>query len=195
MKKIAEGAEAVIYSGKIYGKDVVVKYRVPKRYRVVELDTTIRKSRTRKEAMIMAKAIDARANVPVLIGLGEYEIYMEAIKGTVLKDMKVSNASMDMAGEQLGILHNAGITHGDFTPANLIAGRNKIYVIDFGLSEITMSTEERALDLLLMKRQVTEDLNQAFVSGYSRTSTSSREVLSRLAKVEERGRYQTRTLV
>ena len=45
MKKIAEGAEAAIYSWKMYGVGVIVKYRAPKRYRVAELDTAIRKGR------------------------------------------------------------------------------------------------------------------------------------------------------
>ncbi|MHB1829992.1 MAG: KEOPS complex kinase/ATPase Bud32 [Candidatus Micrarchaeaceae archaeon] len=194
MKKIGEGAEAVIYSGKIYGKEVIVKYRAPKRYRVAELDTTIRKGRTRKEAMVIARAIDAGVNVPMLIGLGAYEIYMEYIRGTALKDVEATKAIMAMAGVQLGRLHNAGISHGDFTPANIITKGKNVYVIDFGLAEITESSEERALDLLLMKRQVSASLNRAFLSGYTKNSSSSRDVLRRLSEIEERGRYQIRTL-
>ena len=194
MKKIAEGAEAAIYSWKMYGVGVIVKYRAPKRYRVAELDTAIRKGRTRKEAIAISKATDNGVNVPMLIGLGEYEIYLEDIKGAALKDMKISTAEMAMAGEQLGLLHNSGIAHGDFTPANLIAKGKKIYVIDFGLAEITESSEERALDLLLMKRQVGSGLFKSFLSGYAKTSGSSSDVLRRLSKIEERGRYQVRTL-
>ena len=38
MKMFSEGAEALIYSTTLYGKEILVKYRAPKRYRIKELD-------------------------------------------------------------------------------------------------------------------------------------------------------------
>jgi len=194
MKIIGEGAEAVIYLEMIYGKKVIVKYRAPKRYRIKELDSRIRHARTRREAKAMENALQAGVNAPSVIGLGENEIYMEMIEGTLLKDTAISNENAKKAGEQLGKLHNGGITHGDFTPANIIDDGKKVYIIDFGLAESTMSSEERALDILLMKRQIDGRLYSHFIEGYSKTANSSAETLKRLKEVEERGRYQVRTL-
>jgi len=44
MKKIAQGAEAIIYEDKAR----IVKFRKKKRYRLPELDSFLRKSRTRR---------------------------------------------------------------------------------------------------------------------------------------------------
>ena len=57
-------------------------------------------------------------------------------------------------GRTLALLHDAGVVHGDFTTANLMIKEKCLYVIDFGLSEITESTEGRAIDLLLIKRSI-----------------------------------------
>jgi len=44
MKKIAQGAEAVLY----VDGDTVIKDRTSKSYRISEIDTKLRKSRTRR---------------------------------------------------------------------------------------------------------------------------------------------------
>ena len=194
MQIIAEGAEALIYSATLYGKEVLVKYRDPKRYRIKELDDNIRKTRTKKEAKLMVRALEAGVNVPEIIGVGENEIYLAKIDGRLLKDISISSQLSRKSGEQLAILHNAGITHGDFTPANLISKGNEVYLIDFGLADSTPSGEERALDILLMKRQISARQYSDFASAYSRTAKSSKETIRRLAEIEERGRYQSRTL-
>jgi len=106
----------------------------------------------------------------------------------------MSRRHAEKAGEQLALLHNAGITHGDFTPANLISNGREIYLIDFGLAEPTSSSEERALDVLLMKRQMSRERYSDFARAYSKAAKSSGETLRRLAEIEERGRYQIRTL-
>ena len=140
------------------------------------------------------KALESGANVPQVIAVGGSAIYLERISGKLLKDMRITKEAARLAGKQLAILHNSGITHGDFTPANIISDGKKVYVIDFGLSEPATGSEERALDLLLMKRQINGLLYSYFVSSYSRSAKSSKETLQRLEEIEERGRYQTRTL-
>ncbi len=194
MKMVSEGAEALIYLINLYGKEILIKYRAPKRYRIKELDESIRTTRTKKEARLIVKASEAGVNVPGIIGLGTYEIYLERINGRLLKDIEMSRRLSTKAGEQLARLHNAGITHGDFTPANLISRGNEVYLIDFGLAEPTFSSEERALDVLLMKRQMSRERYSDFARAYSRTAKSSKETMGRLAEIEERGRYQIRTL-
>ena len=194
MKIVSEGAEALIYSADLYGTEILVKYRAPKTYRVKELDESIRKARTKKEAKLMVKAAEHGVNVPKIIGVGEASIYLERLDGKLLKDIKISKDMSSKAGEQLGRLHNAGITHGDFTPANLISMEGEVWIIDFGLAESTSSSEERALDVLLMKRQLDADCYLHFARSYSATAKSGKETMMRLDSIEERGRYQVRTL-
>lgn len=194
LKKISEGAEAIIYSVSLYGGDLLIKHRAPKRYRIREIDDSIRLGRTKKEAKMTVKAHENGASVPRVVAVGGSVIYMERIKGRLLKDTKMTKEHAKLAGKQLAILHDSGITHGDFTPANIIVQAKKVFVIDFGLAEPTTGSEERALDLLLMKRQISESLYASFESAYSKSASSSRETLQRLREIEERGRYQTRTL-
>ena len=194
LKKFSEGAEAIIYLARLYGKEVLIKHREQKRYRVRELDDSIRIARTRKEAKMTVKAHENGARVPQIVAVGSSVIYMERLHGKLLKDTKMTKDAARLVGKQLAILHNSGIVHGDFTPANIITDGKKVYVIDFGLAEPSSASEERALDLLLMKRQITKALYSVFASSYSRNAKSSKETLSRLEAIEERGRYQTRTL-
>lgn len=195
MKKIGEGAEAVIYSSKIYGNDIIVKSREPKKYRLKEFDIRLRRFRTKKEAKIINKAANANISVPKIIAVGETTIMMSRINGKLLKDIKITKNHMQKSGELLAKLHNSNIAHGDFTPANIISSGNDVFIIDFGLADQTSSNEDKALDVLLMKRQLSSSFYKDFIRAYSKNSKSQKEILSRLASIEERGRYQSRTLV
>jgi Kae1-associated kinase Bud32 len=194
MKMISEGAEARIYSESMYGGRMAVKIRGEKEYRVRELDVSIRRSRTKREARTMLKATSLGVRVPRIIGLGDFSIYMERIDGKLLKDCRIDRGMARRAGEALAMLHNGDIVHGDFTPANLMLERGRICVIDFGLADIKPDTEEKAVDLLLMKRSISPELYRAFESAYLSRCAAGRKVVSRLAEIEKRGRYQTRTL-
>jgi TP53 regulating kinase-like protein len=90
--------------------------------------------------------------------------------------------------------------HGDLTTSNFIFFKNKIYVIDFGLSQKTIKPEDHAVDLRLIK----EILNSAhatimkqawknFLYGYkSVVGTSKYQKITNLVSViESRGRYAT----
>ncbi len=194
MEKIGEGAEAKIYCAKVYGIDVILKSRGSKAYRLQELDLRIRRQRTKREAKLMKRAADSGLSVPKIIAVGDTVIFMQMIKGKLLKDTKITLSKASSIGDLLAKLHNLGIAHGDFTPANLISSGKELYLIDFGLADSTISSEEKALDMLLMKRQLEPSLYKQFISGYSKNSKSSREIIARLAEIEERGRYQSRTL-
>ena len=193
MKKIGEGAEAIIYLETVYGKEIVIKSRKPKDYRIKELDNRIRRQRTKKEAKLMKKASNSGINAPKVIAVGQTVILMDKIDGKLFKDIAITKLHARAFGDILAKLHNSGIVHGDFTPANLMYDGEKIYLIDFGLSESTTSNEEKALDILLMKRQLASTIYNHFIKSYS-ASRSSKETLTRLAEIEERGRYQSRTL-
>ena len=51
--ELAKGAEAIVSSGKFLEIPVVIKHRVPKQYRHMNIDSMIRLHRTRAEAKIM----------------------------------------------------------------------------------------------------------------------------------------------
>jgi N6-L-threonylcarbamoyladenine synthase/protein kinase Bud32 len=194
MKALAEGAEAVVYETTLGGMPALMKRRIRKEYRVREMDTKIRTLRSRNEARIIATASKAGINSPKLLLFDGYDIYMTAIKGEKLAGSKASVEVFRKVGEMLGMLHSAGIAHGDYTPANIILGKDRPYIIDFGLSEITDSVEEKAFDLLLMKRSVQKGSYLAFLNGYKARCKQADETLDRLEVIERRGRYQTRTL-
>lgn len=206
MKIVSEGAEARIYGLRLLGRAFVMKSREAKRYRMRELDENLRRQRTRMEARIQSTLYGRGLNVPGVALVGRYFIVMEAIGGDTLNvrlgggrtGIKAARilSIMEEAGRQLAEIHAIGVTHGDFTTANLMLDKaGKLWVIDFGLSAYTDSDEDRALDVLLMKRSVDKDLYTRFLKGYKTGyGKKAQAVLTRLAKIETRGRYQARTI-
>ncbi len=90
--------------------------------------------------------------------------------------------------------------HGDLTTSNFILFKNKIYVIDFGLSQKTIKPEDHAVDLRLIK----EILNSAhvtimdrawnnFLVGYKSVVGPSKylKITNLVSEIESRGRYAT----
>ncbi|MEM3247482.1 MAG: hypothetical protein QXD17_01185, partial [Candidatus Micrarchaeaceae archaeon] len=67
--------------------------------------------------------------------------------------------------------------------------------IDFGLAEQTSSAEEKAIDLLLMKRAVDKTQYTTLERAYARLALNSKATIERLHEIEKRGRYQSRTLL
>ena len=200
MKKIAEGAEADIFKLKFMGLDAVLKYRRAKPYLEKSLYENIRTSRTKNEAKMLYLAVSEGASAPKPIFVSRYAICMEAITGTRLDRILAmrhagSIKAMHGIGVELAILHSSMIAHGDYTPANIIVDKNmKVYVIDFGLSEYTFSLEDKAIDLLLMKRSLIEKDYRAFIESYRRHLKDANKVIAKLEEIEQRGRYQNRSL-
>ncbi len=203
MRKISEGAEACIYKTMMLGRNAIIKYRVEKSYRVAELDSDLRERRTRNEAKIQAELYEIGVRVPSVMLAGKHFIVMNEVAGETLNKIKMINSGrgstairiMSEAGSLLARIHDHGISHGDFTTANLMLDRNgRLWVIDFGLSAFTNSAEDKALDIILMKRSVGEKLYSHFIKGYVGGTAEAGSVLKKLEEIERRGRYQTRTL-
>ncbi len=199
MKEISEGAEAEIYDSNFMGLDVIVKDRIAKTYREPTLDERIREQRTKSEARILSLASENGANVPKVFMISKNQISMSKLRGKtlnlIMQNGKINSNVMIEAGKQLAKLHSLDIIHGDYTPANILVDGSNISIIDFGLGEITNSIEERALDILLMRRSISKSLYSVFVKSYSKHYKNAKAVLNRLAEIEKRGRYQTRTLL
>ena len=194
MKIINEGAEARIFSADLFGNSVIVKERQRKAYRIEQIDNELRTARTKREAKVLHEVSRLGVNAPRLLAIGKFSIYMSRVNGKLLKDSKSGSRLFLEIGRQLALIHNGNVAHGDFTPANIMLSDGKPFVIDFGLSEMTSSIEEKAIDLLLMKRSIDMEQYKAFIKSYAKHSKNSREMIARLASIERRGRYQTRTL-
>lgn len=198
---ISEGAEARIYEAKTFGIPSVIKDRAKKGYRIASLDELIRVTRTKSEAKMIALASAKGINVPRVLMIKKYQICMSRISGKNLSTLVNNKTKFNkkrtfmLAGRNLARLHILDIAHGDYTTANLMIDHSSdLFVIDFGLSEITNSVESKALDLLLMKRAIDKDAYRHFIVGYSGYK-KAKEVMKRLNEIERRGRYQTRTLI
>ena len=194
MRSFGRGAESEMFACTLFGIAAVAKVREPKRYRINALDDELRWSRTRREAKILSVLAKHGVPVPALLGVGKDTIYMERLDGVLLRDTRKGPVFYSRLGGIVRDMHNAGVVHGDMTPANVMIAKGNIYIIDFGLAEIANSVEEKALDILLMKRSADKRSYAGFLRGYSSDNKNFEQVTKRLADIEKRGRYQVRTL-
>jgi len=195
MEKIAQGAEATIY----LAKDKIVKKRIPKKYRLKQLDNALRKFRTRREAKFIDKLPIAG---PKLIKVDDKNmvIEMEHIKGDKVRDILDKNLNLcKEIGKKVAILHNNGMIHGDLTTSNMILNK-EIYFIDFGLSFFSHKIEDKAVDLHLLRQaleskhyKVFEKAFKLVLDGYKEKADNYKEIINRFEKVEKRGRYKLKT--
>lgn len=180
------GAEAVLSRTKLLGRDCVVKDRMPKAYRLREIDSRLRSGRTRGEARLLHRAKLAGVLCPVVLEIRDYSVTMTFIGG---KRPGMDRKQAHEAGSILARLHGADIIHGDYTPANLIAGKGHLAVIDFGLGFISGDVEDKAVDLFTMLRALEKDAKRkAFIEGYT-AYEKAESVLARVKNVEKRVRY------
>jgi Kae1-associated kinase Bud32 len=187
---LTSGAEATVR----VEDDILIKERVPKNYRLRELDERIRKERTKAEARLLSEARRAGVPTPIIYDVENCTIKMQYLDGTALKHVIDEDLS-----EQIGILvarlHEAGIIHGDLTTSNLILFNEKIYMIDFGRSFFDSSTEAHGVDVHVLFQTFEsthsnhEKLIDAFCRGYRQEFKHADEVLERVKEIEKRGRY------
>lgn len=211
MKIIQQGAEATITleAGKI------VKDRLPKSYRLPELDKKIRIRRTKSEAKLLDKASKIiNAPRPLEFPKGRI-LHMEYINGRKLSDhlndfeLKKQLEVCQKIGQSISKLHKEKIIHGDLTTSNMIlkeptdeekimGEEEALYIIDFGLGYHNGKYEDKAVDLHVLKQaleakhfQNWQKLWKEIESAYQKLeSAEAKKVLERLVAVEKRGRYK-----
>jgi TP53 regulating kinase-like protein len=196
MTIIAQGAEAIITKK----ENIIIKDRIKKGYRIPEIDIRLRKQRTKRESKLLLKASQL-IPVPKLIKSDEKEkIEMEFIEGEKLSNSleKLTNklSICKMIGNNIATLHDNNIIHGDLTTSNMVYSNKKVYFIDFGLSFESNKTEDKAVDLHLIKQALEakhfkhyKEFWSAILEGY-KSSVNFKETLKRLDIVEKRGRYK-----
>lgn len=204
-KLIKKGAEAEIYLSTHMGREVVIKRRIRKVYRIKEIDEELRRSRTKKEALLMAEARKGGVAVPIIydIDLKKMEITMQYVRGKRIKDCidamdeKMQKEICKKIGKSIALLHENGIIHGDITTSNLILANENIYFIDFGLGEKSKDVEKRGVDMhLLMEAlkaaHMNKQLFQWVFESYEENMEDGDEIIKKVREIEKRGRYMVR---
>jgi TP53 regulating kinase-like protein len=209
-KIIHKGAEASLIYGHWFGKEVIFKHRLPKGYRIEQIDKKLRINRTLNEAKALIRVKIYGINVPQVYEIDPENstIVMKYIEGeklkdalnTIAKDKKVRY--LKELGKNIAILHKNGHVHGDITTSNVIITETQdIFIIDFGLHNYSDSIEDKSTDLHLFKRVLISshgnDFNicfEAFLEGYrggygTEKKNECKEIIKNIIVIETRGRY------
>ena len=207
---IHKGAEASLYYGYWFDNEVIFKARIPKKYRIEQLDKWIRKERTIKEARALIKVKEFGVNVPQVYEIDTLNstIIMKYIPGKKLKDVldvlddKKKVKIFFEIGRNIAILHKNGYIHGDITTSNIIISKNEtIFFIDFGLHEYSDTIEDKSVDLHLLKRVLLSSHGKfmktcydSFIKGYreeynKKDLLESKKIIKNIEAIETRGRY------
>jgi len=201
---IQRGAEAVLYLSQEDGREVLVKERTAKGYRVPELDRKIRSQRARREHNIMEKARAAGLDVPRTSLSDDCTIRMDYVRGERLKDvfngMKPEERAKvcEKVGLAVAKLHSAGIMHGDLTTSNMIIDKDgRLFLIDFGLAKLSNKAEDYAVDLFLLYEAIKsthfshlEEAWKTVIKAYVHNYVNSEAVLERMEGIKKRRRYK-----
>ena len=204
---IKKGAEADLYLKDWQGRKVILKRRLPKRYRLPRLDLEIRSQRTIHEPQLIHLAKEAGVPTPTIfmVDVAEATIIMEFVEGKqikqILDDLSVKERFYlcQHIGELIGRLHAHGVVHGDLTTSNMILNTHgKVIFVDFGLGERSKDLEVLGIDLHLMKRALSsthfkhaKNCFIAVMEGYASVvgDVETRKVLKKIKEIERRGRY------
>lgn len=193
---IAKGAESNIVDGQYLNKSAILKNRIPKNYRIPEIDNKIRKSRTKLEAKLLSDVKRGGVITPLLynVDLDDKIIAMEKIDGKMVKDI-ITMKSEDLAtriGQDISKIHNQNIIHGDITTSNmLVDSKGDLVFLDFGLGRYSDLLEDKAVDLLVLKKSL-QSIDQKIAShifdlvldGYNND-----DIVKKIKEIELRGRY------
>ncbi len=202
MKLMKKGAEADIYQMMWQNSKAILKIRKPKNYRNSILDSKICKQRTIKESQMLSQVKSFGIPTPLVyfVNLKNNSIIMQEIPGKPVHDLsesKIIELSKQI-GKLVGILHQNGVMHGDLTTSNFILFQNTVYVIDFGLSQNTIKSEDHAVDLRLIKEilnsahaKIMQSAWKNFLLGYKSivSNTSFTKITKLVLDIESRGRY------
>ncbi|RLI92505.1 MAG: Kae1-associated kinase Bud32 [Candidatus Altiarchaeales archaeon] len=199
MELIAKGAEASLY---LEGNRLI-KHRIKKGYRIREIDTKLRKSRTQREAKLLENSRRKGISVPRVykVDLDEKKIVMEFIDGKLIKDLIPSLPDSEIEriaekmGETIAKLHGVNIIHNDLTTSNMILKNNEVFLIDFGLGVTSTRIEDKAMDMVVLKKSLSaahidkfDLIWDSLLRGY-RSLGEYEEILERIATIVKRARY------
>lgn len=194
MNQLAHGAEAVLLTD----GEKVIKERLSKGYRIAELDSSLRRYRTRREAKILNKLAEVNFPSPRCQEMSDQKmtIAMDFINGQQLKEVLHQQPEWfaEEIGRNIAQLHQLDIVHGDLTTSNMIVN-GTVHFIDFGLSSFSSKVEDKAVDLFLLDRalvtthaELYPHVFEKIIDSYHQHYPQAAPVLQRLAAVRSRGR-------
>lgn len=200
---LRKGAEAELVETEFLGRKALLKDRVPKAYRVQKLDESIRRGRTKQEAILLHRAKELCVRTPIIYAVQKKgcAIAMEFVEGARLKDeLKKENFRKHCCclGEQIALLHDAGLVHGDLTTSNVIVQPkgDALVFVDFGLGFFSEKIEDKAVDLLNLKKTFEATHHslmpaawEEISSAYCKKSALGGKVVGQIAEIEKRARY------
>ncbi|CAG8888622.1 unnamed protein product [Penicillium egyptiacum] len=166
-------------------------------------------------AWLMMEWIDGPV---VRVVLEQWEVWMKQNQAS-LDSSQIENEEarvrglLRKMGSAIGVLHKAGVVHGDLTTSNLMlrpcgdasdavgAGspsvEGDIVLIDFGLASQSNQDEDRAVDLYVLERAIgsthprSEPLFEELILGYRESYKGAASALKRLEDVRMRGRKRS----
>ncbi len=147
---LGEGAAGVVYEARKIGEGRPLAIKILHPY--LANDEQVR-GRFMREAEILA-SLDGDTVCPVL-ALGETDdtalpyMVMPKLEGQKLSDLDKTSMSAPYAVElvreictALETAHRAGIIHRDLKPDNVIVGRGRVTVVDFGMAKIVRGSQD-----------------------------------------------------
>ena len=201
---LQKGAEADILLGAFLGRKAVFKQRKPESYRNPALDLQLRSSRTRTEALFLVRSRKAGVRSPLIyaIDLAQCTLVMEFLEGKKFRDVLQKEKRLSKAGKMLcmqfgtliGKLHNHSLIHGDLTTSNVMVQGKALAFLDFGLSSESAALEDKAVDLLNLKKMFLATHLHAhkgwglILDSYLR-ETGIPHMPEKIAEIEARARY------
>ncbi|XP_039284105.1 EKC/KEOPS complex subunit bud32 isoform X2 [Nilaparvata lugens] len=146
-----------------------------------------------------------------LVDLERRRIFMEHIDNSVTAKQYINsfleseseNDKLDNIlgeiGTSIAKMHNNNIIHGDLTTSNILVQTDKVYFIDFGLSSVSGSIEDKAVDLYVLERAListhahSDRLLKIILDSYfsKKLNKNSKEIMHKLEDVRSRGRKRT----
>jgi len=204
---LKKGAEASLHLSNWHNHQVLIKTRLPKKYRPAQLDYAIRHYRTIHEPQLMYEAKRAGVSTPTIfmVDVENCAIFMQYIKGKQVKqiletfsEIKRNRLCMKI-GESIAKLHQHGLVHGDLTTSNMILDKSgRLFLVDFGLGDKTIELEAQGVDLHLLRRalqsthfKIADSCFSAVIDGYVSIMglEVAEKVLAKTREIEKRGRY------
>jgi len=163
------------------GVAAVRKHRFAKTYRLPELDAQLTASRLRQEVRSLIRTRKLGIPTPTLLSADPESgtMILERIDGVPLKEAlqkegyftkEDKSSILKHLGKIIGKLHDGDIIHGDLTTSNVLVTTNdanfhpdlsapqsngakfNLVLIDFGLSQFSTLSEDRAVDLYVLER-------------------------------------------
>lgn len=215
-----QGAEAKLYIGKYLGKEVVAKQRFVKKYRHPELDSQLTLERIRGEIRGIMRCKMMGLDVPAIYAVDMLKniIYMEHFAHSVTAKEFICNASNELVetlsrdvGCKIAQMHSNNIVHGDLTTSNILVvnkenrddyysnyNKLKLVFIDFGLSHVNASAEDKGVDLYVLERAVNsthsiaDKIMPIILSSYEGSyKNEGKKVMAKFEEVRMRGRKRT----